>query len=121
MATATFKVSKKDVEGVEVRREVPDSLEDPRWGDLVLKPEEDIHELALQALIVKIQAGARSRLELGEQAVQAYVDSYKFGARSSAIAAPTISASDAAEQAFTPEQLEYLQAAGMRLSADDAA
>ena len=119
MATATFKVSKKDFEEIEVKLEVPDTADDPRWEGLVLNPKEDIHNLALQALTVKIQAGARTRLELGEQAVQAYVDSYKFGARSSAIAAPSISAADAAEQNFTPEQLEYLRAAGMGVPVED--
>ena len=121
MATQTFKVSKgtgSDKVGVECSREVPDNLEDPRWNDLVLNPKEDIHELALQAVIVKMQAGARARLELGDTAVQGYVDSYKFGARSGGFTAPTMSPDDAEAQAFTPDQLEYLAAAGMKVAAE---
>ncbi len=118
MATATFNVSKRGGESVEVSKEVPDNLEDPRWGNIVMKPEEDIHELALQALIVKCQAGARARLDQGDAAVQAYVDGYKYGARSGGFAAPTVSASEAQDQAFTEEQLAFLRAAGMRVEAE---
>ncbi len=118
MATATFNVSKRGGDSTEVSKEVPDNLEDPRWGDIVMKPEEDIHELALQALIVKCQAGARARLDQGEAAVQAYVDAYKYGARSGGFTAPSVSAEAAAEQAFTPDQLAFLKAAGMRVEAE---
>ena len=76
MATQTFKVSKTGVEAIEVSREVPDNIDDPRWSDIVVNPSEDIHELALQALIVKCQAGARARLDQGTVAVQAYVEAY---------------------------------------------
>lgn len=120
MATATFAVSKRGGESVEVSKEVPDNLEDPRWGNIVMKPEEDVHELALQALIVKCQAGARARLEQGEAAVQAYVDGYKYGARAGGFTAPSISSAEAAEHAFSEDQLAYLRAAGMRVEVEDA-
>lgn len=113
MATETFSVSKKGGDKVEVSKELPDNLDDPRWADVVMKPEEDIHALALGALIVKCQAGARARLEAGEDAVQAYVDAYKFGARTGGFVRPSISAEAAEEQAFTPDQLDYLRKAGM--------
>ena len=118
MATATFNVSKRGGDSVEVSKEVPDNLEDPRWGNIVMKPEEDVHELALQALIVKCQAGARARLEQGEAAVQAYVDAYKYGARSGGFVSPSLSAEEASEQAFTEEQLAFLRSAGMRAEAE---
>ncbi len=118
MATATFNVSKRGGESVEVSKEVPDNLEDPRWGNIVMKPEEDIHELALQALIVKCQAGARARLDQGEAAVQSYVDNYKYGARSGGFISPAVTAAEASEQAFTDEQLAFLRAAGMRVEAE---
>ena len=119
MATATFNVSKRGGDAVEVSKEVPDNIDDPRWGNIVMNPGEDVHELALQALIVKCQAGARARLEQGEAAVQAYVDQYKYGARAGGFVAPSISSEDAAEQAFSPEQIAYLRAAGMRVEAEE--
>ncbi|KKM21676.1 hypothetical protein LCGC14_1633060 [marine sediment metagenome] len=122
MATATFKVSKKDGLSVEVAKELPDNLDDPRWADVVLNPSEDIHDLAIQALTVKCQAGARARLEQGEAAVQAYVEAYKYGARTGGFAAPVISGEDADAQGFTEEQLDFLRAAGMKTpTAEEAA
>ena len=114
MATETFKVSTKDLPTVEVSKELPDTLQDPRWADIVMNPDEDIHSLAIGALIVKCQAGARARLGNGEAAVQNYVDNYKFGARTGGYSAATISGEDAAAQGFTDEQLEFLRAAGVR-------
>jgi hypothetical protein len=118
VATQTFKVSKTGVEAIEVSREVPDNVDDPRWGDIVVNPSEDIHELALQALIVKCQAGARARLDQGATAVQAYVEAYKYGARTGGVAAPVVSAADAQDQAFTEDQLAFLRQAGMRVEAE---
>lgn len=120
MATSTFKVSKTGVEAIEVSREVPDNLDDPRWADLVVDPSTDIHDLALQAVIVKCQAGARARLDNGVEAVQAYVEAYKFGARTGGVSTPKISSADAKEQAFSDDQLEFLRKAGM-LGAEEAA
>lgn len=117
----TFKVSTKDGPTFEVTKDLPDNLDDPRWNEVVMNPAEDIHELALQALRVKCQAGARSRIEQGEGAVQAYVDSYKFGARTGGYTAPSISAEDAGAQGFSEEQLAFLKAAGMNTSAAEEA
>lgn len=121
MATAEFKVSKRGGESVKVTKDLPDNLDDPRWKDIVLKPEEDIHELALQALIVKCQAGARARLEAGEAAVQAYVDAYQYGARTGGFSAPSIAAADAQAQGFSEEQMAYLRAAGMKIESGEEA
>ena len=117
----TFTVSKRGGEKIEVSKDLPENLDDPLWATIVMKPEEDVHELALQALIVKCQAGARARLELGEEAVQRYVEEYKYGARTGGFTAPSISSSDAADQAFTEEQLEFLRRAGVRTGVEDAA
>lgn len=114
----TFSVAKKGVEPVEVTFNAPENLADPRWDELLSNRDEDIHTLALQNLIIKIQGGARSRLEDGEAAVQEYVDQYKFGSR--AAGAPrtrkaTIPAERARELGFTEEQLAALRAAGVQI------
>lgn len=111
----TFKVSKKGFDAIEVTREVPENLDDKAWDDMVSEPDSDIHDLALQAWTVKCQAGARARLENGPEAVQQYVDQYKFGARTGGFSAPTISAGEAKKQKFSAEQLEYLRKAGMKI------
>lgn len=114
--TGTFKVSKKDTPPVEVTRELPENLDDPLW-DKIVSEKKDIHDLALQAWIVKAQAGARNRLEQGEAAVQAYINAYVYGARTGGFAAPTISADEAEAHGFTDEQLAFLAASGMQIGA----
>lgn len=119
MKTITFKVSKKGHDPLEVSASFPENLSDEGWSEVVSEPDEDIHNLAEQAWIVKCQAGARSRLEAGPEAVQAYVNGYKFGARSGGFQAPSLSAADAKAAKFSKEQLALLAKAGMRV--EDAA
>lgn len=115
----TFKVSKRGVEPVEITFDAPENLDDPRWDDLLSNKEEDINTLALQNLIIKIQSGARNRLEEGEDAVQEYVNSYKFGARvgggGGSRKKPSLAADKARELGFSPEQLAALRAAGVEI------
>jgi hypothetical protein len=113
----TFTVSKKGHDPVEVSWDAPESLSDERWNEVVSEPDSDINNLAVQALIVKTQAGARNHLENGQEAVQRYVDGYKFGARSGGFVAPSISAADAKKAKFSPEQMELLRKAGMKIEA----
>jgi hypothetical protein len=110
-----FKVSKKGGPSATVVWDAPENTNDPRWDEVVSKPEEDINELAVQNLVIKIQAGARNRLEAGEAAVQEYVDAYKYGARVGGFTAPSLAADKVAELGFTAEQLAALKAAGMKI------
>jgi hypothetical protein len=118
--TITFSVSKSGQEPVEVSREFPENLEDPKWADVVSDAAEDIQNLAEQAWVVKCQAGARNHLEAGPDAVQQYVDSYKFGARAGGFRAPTMSQADVKKAKFSPEQLEIMRKAGMRFETEAA-
>lgn len=115
--TVTFKVSKRGQDPIEVSRELPESLDDDLWNEIVAAPEEDINELALQNWIVKCQSGARQRLESGPEAVQAYVNGYQYGARAGGFTAPTVSADEAKKQKFSKEQLEFLRKAGVAVEA----
>lgn len=115
MAIRTFKVSKRGVDPIEVRKDLPENLADPLWADVVDDPDSDINDLALQALVVKCQAGARNHLDKGLDAVQRFVDGYKYGARSGGFIAPSISAEDAEAHGFSAEQLAFLRSAGMAI------
>lgn len=117
----TFKVSKKGHEGFTVNHNrVPETIEEFTSLNLVQK-EQDVIDLAHQALVIKMQAGARSRLDQGEQAVQDYVDNYTYGARTGGGGArkPTLSTSQAKDLKFTKAQLEALRAAGVNLVEDE--
>lgn len=118
--TITFSVSKSGHDAVEVSREFPENLSDPAWAEAVSDPQEDIQNLAEQAWVVKCQAGARQQLENGAEAVQQYVDGYKFGARAGGFRAPTMSAADVKKAKFSPEQLEIMRKAGMRFETEAA-
>lgn len=122
MAVRTFKVSKRGMEAVECSADLPENLNDPLWENIVSNPDEDINDLALQSWVVKCQAGARNHLEKGAEAVQRFVDQYTYGARGGGFSAPSISAEDANQQGFTPEQLAFLRQAGMAVPGvgDDA-
>ncbi len=121
MQQITFKVSKTGVEAVEPTFDAPETFEDERWKALVTNYPQDVHSLALQNLIIKLQSGARSRLEGGLSAVQEYVDAYKFGSRM--VGAPrkavALSADDIAEGGFSAEQLEMLAKAGVTVPRGD--
>ena len=121
MARRNFKVSKAGFDKVDVSADLPENLSDPLWSEVVSNPDEDINDLALQQLIVKMQAGARAHLEGGVEAVQRFVDGYKYGARGGGFV-PSISAEGAAAQGFTEEQLAFLRQAGMAVpgSEDEA-
>ena len=112
MARRTFKVSKRGIDAIEVSADLPENVNDPLWEGIVSNPDEDINDLALQQWVVKAQAGARGHLDKGIEAVQRFVDSYKYGARSGGFV-PSISGDDAAAQGFSEEQLAFLKAAGM--------
>lgn len=121
-ATRTFSVSKKGGPSMEGSWSAPESVDDPRWDEVVSNPEEDINELAVQNLIIKIQGGARNRLDQGEEAVQAYIDAYVYGQRTSiATRKPSLSDEQVSDLAFTPEQLAALRAAGMQVPGEAAA
>lgn len=112
----TFKVSKRGIEEeFEVSFLEPESIEDPRWEELVSDYPGDINSLAVRSLVINIQAGARQRLEQGADAVQSYVDSYKYGARTGGFSKPSISKKTVKEQKFTDEQLAALKAAGVQI------
>lgn len=113
MARRTFKVSKRGIDPIECSADLPENLNDPLWEGIVSNPDEDINDLALQAWVVKCQAGARNHLEKGAEAVQRFVDGYTYGARSGGFSAPSISTEDAAAHGFTAEQLAFLRNAGM--------
>lgn len=118
--TDTFKVSKKNHEGFEVtnsRR--PETLEEFESLNLVSKFPDDVVDLAYQNLVIKMQSGARQRLDQGLEAVQAYVDEYTYGARTGGGGArkPRLSAEKAKDLKFTKAQLEALAAAGVTIEA----
>jgi len=111
----TFSVSKTGKEPIEVTFLAPESLTDPRWKEVVSNPDEDINELALQNLVIKIQSGARQRLDQGKAAVQAYVDAYKYGARQAGLGSrPVVISTEQVKRVrFSPEQIAALKAAGV--------
>ncbi|MCP1392621.1 MAG: hypothetical protein J5I35_07665 [Methanothrix harundinacea] len=113
----TFKVSKRGGPSTEVSFLAPENLQDPRWAEVLSSnPEQDVHELALQNLIIKMQGGARQHLDKGPEAVQAYVDQYKFRARTGfGAASVTLSAEKAQELGFSEDQIAALKAAGVKI------
>lgn len=115
MARHTFKVSKRNTDPIEVARDLPENLNDPLWNEIVSDPDSDINDLALQAWVVKCQAGARNHLDKGPDAVQRFVDGYKYGARTGGFAAPSMSQEDAQAHGFTEEQLAFLRQSGMQV------
>lgn len=121
----TFTVSKP---GAGLKTEctfnAPENVSDPRWKEIVKNPDEDVNELAVQNLIIKIQAGARNELaENGADAAQKYVDTYQYRAGGGGFKRPTISASVATSLQFSPAQLEALRLAGVKFTTaeEDAA
>jgi hypothetical protein len=119
----TFKVSKRGVVPIEVTFNAPENLSDPRWSEVVSKPDEDVNELAVQNLIIKIQSGARARLDNGAADVQKFVDEYKYGARTGgAVGAKKVTlATEQVKQAkFSKAQLEMLRAAGVQIEGMEA-
>lgn len=114
----TFSVSKRNGPETTCTFDAPENLEDPRWQQVVSNPAEDINELAVQNLVIKIQAGARNKLEEeGAEAAQAYVNQYQYGNRSGGgFKRPTIAAGQAKELRFTKAQIEALRAAGVKFT-----
>ena len=114
-----FQVSKRNGPSTTCQWNAPESLEDPRWTEVTSNRDEDVNELALQSIIIKIQAGAREVLEKdGDQAAQEYVNTYKFGARSGGYRRPTLGAEKVKQGGFTEEQMAILRAAGVRFESD---
>lgn len=115
-----FKVSKTGVEPVTVTFDEPETLTDPRWGELGIN-ENAINELAVQNLVIKIQGVARTKISDGAKAVQEAVDSYRYGQRSGGGGRKVTLSADTVKQAkFTPEQLAALRAAGVELPGMEA-
>lgn len=115
---ASFSVSKKGHKGVTVTTQRrPETLEEFESEGLVSSYPQDVIDLAWQNLVIKMQSGARSRLEQGEDAVQEYVDNYKYGARTGGPIArkPKISEDKAKDLKFTEAQLQALAAAGVEV------
>ena len=114
----TFTVSKKNGPSVEVTFAEPEGLSDARWDELVSN-KEDINTLALKALRVAIQAGAREELDGGEAAVQAYVNAYKYkaGGTRGARKPKPITKDVQKKGKFSKEQLEILALAGFTVEA----
>lgn len=116
-------VSKKDFPKFEVNVELPESLEDEKWNDIVKDPSSDIHDLALRSWIVNMQSGARGQLdadatdEENQAAVQNYADNYVLGVRTGGFSKPKLSTDKASELSFTPEQLAALKAIGVDVAA----
>lgn len=117
----SFKVSKRGGASTTCTWDMPESLEDPRWDGVVSKKDEDINELAVQNLIIKIQSGARDALEKkGPDAAQQYVNSYKFGARTGGgFTRPVVKAEQVKALKFSKAQLEALKAAGVNIEAEE--
>lgn len=117
----TFSVSKKGHDAVEVTdSRVPETLEEFESLNLVSKFPDDVIDLARQSIVIKMQSGARSRLEQGEQVVQDYVDNYTYGARTGGgFKKPTLSKDKVKEAKFSKAQLEALRAAGVQIETDE--
>jgi len=114
---ATFTVSRRGGPSVEVTFNEPENLEDERWNEIVSNPDEDINTLALKALRVSLQAGARGYLDDGEDAVQSYVDTYQYksGRGGGGRRAKPVTKEMQKKGKFTAEQLEVLKAAGFAI------
>ena len=117
-----FTVSKRDGPSVEVSFMEPENLTDERWKAIVSNPDEDINTLAVAALRVRLQAGARDELEDGEAAVQKYVDSYVYksgGTRAAAKPGAKLSKEAAKKGKFSAAQLAMLKEAGFAIEEDE--
>jgi hypothetical protein len=112
----TFKVSSQGHDTVEVTWQKPESAEDERWAEMGVSAEAH-NDLAIQSLVIKMQSGARGRLEDGPEAVQEFVDNYRFGARQAGGGTRKIKLAPETASAlgFTEEQLAALAAAGVSI------
>jgi len=119
--TETFKVSKAGQTAVEVSLALPENLDDPRWAELV---EGDVreaqHSLALQTLVIKIQAAARGAWDEGAAAVQAAAAAYRYGGKrvgSGRSKRKVVSLDTKAVKSlkFNAEQIAALKAAGVSI------
>jgi hypothetical protein len=127
MKEAQITVSKRDGPSVKVTFKEPESLEDPRWKELVNKPEEDINTLAVSAIRVKVQSGARDELDAskddnGEAAVQKYLDEYQYKGgrtRGTSKKTPKLSKDAAKKGKFSIAQLAMLAEAGFDVEGDE--
>lgn len=114
----TFKVKLYDDDRTEVELSIekPESVDDPKWDDLVSKSD-DINELAFQNFIIKLQAGIRGTKSnpnaLTEEAAEAYKEAYTYGAGSRGRRTPEV---DAEEGGFTEEQIALLKKAGVKVA-----
>lgn len=118
----TFKVSKAGCEALEVTWSAPESVDDPRWEEVVSNPATDINDAAVRNLVISIQSGARSRInpeaeDGGAEAVQSFVSAYKQGQRQAGGGGRSrkVTLSEDQQAMFTEEQLATLAAQGVQL------
>lgn len=113
----TFKVSKRGMEGVEIEYPFPESLDDPRWDEIVNENPADINELAVSAFRVRLQGAIRPLLEEGAEAVQAGAGEYVYGRRtpSKRRSRARVSKDAIEEGGFSEEQLALLRNAGVAI------
>lgn len=120
----TFKVSKKGQPGVVATWTAPESLEDPRWQEIVKDGNKDIHAAALRSVVISIQSGARNRLnseaeDNGLSSVQEFVDNFVYGVRQPGAGGgsrkASISADAQKDLKFSKAQRAALIAAGVEL------
>lgn len=120
--TETFNVSKRGQETYEVALELPENLDDPRWGEIVDgDAAEVIHTLALRGWIIACQSHARGEYENGPEAVQQAAEEYVYGVRRTGSRKPKVKmdADAAKDLKFSKEQLEALRAAGVSFGGDE--
>jgi hypothetical protein len=120
----TFAVSKPSAGlKTECTWDAPESVNDPRWAEVVSNAEEDINELAVQNLVIKMQSGARNELEEnGAEAAQRYVNEYKYRAGGGGgFKRVAVGAQQVKELRFTEAQIAALRAAGVKFETEEAA
>ena len=116
---STFKISQKGVQPVTVTFNEPENIPVEAWkqyipgGDV----EAGINELAVQNLVIKMQAGGRRVIGDGQAAAQTAINEYKYGQRTAGTRMPAakLSAESVKKGKFSAEQLAMLKAAGVNI------
>jgi hypothetical protein len=118
----TVKVSKKGHDTIEFDYPFPESLEDPRWGEITNDGDQDVNSLAVAQFRVRLQAAARNVIEDGAEAVQAAVEEFVYGRRVSSGRSrrrARLSSDTVKKAKFSKEQLAALQEAGISIEGMD--
>ena len=115
------KVSKRGQQGVVAYLEVPENLEDKRWETICENPASQ-NAAAIRSIVSGAQNGARDLLDPeaedgGLEAIQAFFDTYVYGARAPRKVAPaaTFSSKQLKALKFSPEQLAALAEQNVQL------